>query len=123
MRVYAQKPSQPKHEASLYPNRLTQHTIENQAAQGLSPANAEDRKVWPGSAASPRFAHDFSRIPVHSKSQVSLQAKLMVNTPGDMCEQEAGRVAEQVTSMPEPQLQRTYTCGGGCPKCQNEQAD
>src|SRR4051794_4919008 len=41
-----------------------------------------------------------------------LQTKLKVNQPGDAYEQEADRVSEQVMRMPEPQLQRTCTCGG-----------
>lgn len=35
-----------------------------------------------------------------------VQAKLKVNQPGDMYEQEADRVAEQVMQMPEPRIQR-----------------
>ncbi len=47
----------------------------------------------------PRFAHDFSHIPVHTKSPASIQPKLMVNSPGDEYEQEADRVAHQVLNM------------------------
>lgn len=36
----------------------------------------------------------------------NIQAKLKTGQPGDICEQEAGRVAEQVMQMPEPQPQR-----------------
>ncbi|MFZ5447953.1 MAG: DUF4157 domain-containing protein [Thermodesulfobacteriota bacterium] len=36
----------------------------------------------------------------------AVQAKLAVNTPGDIYEQEADRVAEQVMRMPEPQFHR-----------------
>jgi len=48
----------------------------------------------------PGFAHDFSQIPVHSRSSVRIQAKLTVNTPGDVFEQEADRIADQVLSAP-----------------------
>jgi hypothetical protein len=41
-----------------------------------------------------------------------------VNTPGDIHEQHADRVADQVMRMPEP-LQRC-ACGGGCPACQRQ---
>jgi Domain of unknown function (DUF4157) len=75
----------------------------------------------PGPSATTRFAHDFSRIPVHFKAPVGLQAKLTVNTPGDIYEQEADRIAEQVTSMTEPQVERTCACGG-CAACGNKQA-
>ena len=44
----------------------------------------------------PLFGHDFSRIPVRSESQAIIQAKLTVNTPGDIYEQEADRVADLV---------------------------
>ena len=69
----------------------------------------------------PRFGHDFSRIPVHSSASRIIQPKLEVNAPGDICEQEANFVADQVIRMPEPQLQHTCACGGGCPKCKGEQ--
>jgi len=36
-----------------------------------------------------------------------IQAKLKIGKPGDIYEQEANRVAEQVMSMPEPALQPT----------------
>ena len=71
--------------------------------------------------ATTRFAHDFSRIPVHAPAPITIQPKLAINTPGDIYEQEADHVAEQVMRMPEPQLQRACACGGGCPSCQTEQ--
>lgn len=55
-----------------------------------------------------------------AKSQIKIQAKSMVNTPGDIYEQEADGVSERVMRMPEPQLQRPCACGGGCPKSQTE---
>ena len=47
-----------------------------------------------------RSGHDFSKITVYPKSPVNIQAKLAVNTPGDIYEQEADRIAEQVMAMP-----------------------
>ena len=38
-----------------------------------------------------------------------IQAKLVVGQPGDICEQEADRVADAVMRMPEPAVQRQYT--------------
>jgi len=38
-----------------------------------------------------------------------IQAKLKIGQPGDKYEQEADRVADQVMSMPEPQIQRAPT--------------
>jgi hypothetical protein len=49
-----------------------------------------------------------------------VQAKLTVNAPGDVYEQEADRVSEQVMSSPEPQVQRACACGGECPNCKKE---
>lgn len=48
----------------------------------------------------PRLSYDFSRIPMLSRSQAAIQAKLAVNAPGDIYEQEADRVADQVLAMP-----------------------
>ncbi|MGH9969841.1 MAG: eCIS core domain-containing protein [Pyrinomonadaceae bacterium] len=62
-------------------------------------------------------------MPVHSKSPVSLQAKLTKSNPTDIAEQEADRVAEQVTSMREPRLQGAGACGGGCASFQRKQLD
>ncbi|HVB23348.1 MAG TPA: DUF4157 domain-containing protein [Ktedonobacteraceae bacterium] len=45
------------------------------------------------------FGHDFSQIPVYSSHPPMLQAKLTVNQPGDVYEQEADRVATQVMRM------------------------
>jgi hypothetical protein len=52
----------------------------------------------------PRFSYDFSQIPVHSILQACIQAKLTVNAPGDIYEQEADRVADQVLAAPEHSL-------------------
>jgi hypothetical protein len=48
-----------------------------------------------------RFAHDFSQVPVQSRSLASVQAKLTVGSGGDVFEQEADRVADQVLAAPE----------------------
>jgi lysozyme family protein len=42
-----------------------------------------------------------------------------MSTPGDVFEQEADRVAEQVMRMPEPTRPRACACGGGCPRCRS----
>jgi hypothetical protein len=62
-------------------------------------------------------AHDFSRIPIHGNPRNKIQTKLKLNAPGDVYEQEAERIAEQVIRTPEPHC----VCEGGCPKCKNEQ--
>ena len=50
-----------------------------------------------------------------------MQTKLAINHPGDIYEQEADRMSDQVMRMPEPQLERACPCGGECPKCQTSQ--
>jgi Domain of unknown function (DUF4157) len=46
---------------------------------------------------------------------------LAVSDRGDVYEQEADRLAEQVTRMAEPRLQGACACGAECPQCQQEQ--
>src|SRR5512136_3477608 len=48
--------------------------------------------------AEPPFAHDFSRVQVHSIIRKQIQYKLTVGRPGDEYEQEAERIADQVRS-------------------------
>src|SRR5690242_18525093 len=74
----------------------------------------EEPKPYLATTASTRFAHDFSRIPVHSNVRGNVQAKLTVNTPGDIYEQEADRIAEKVMRMARPQLQRACADTGEC---------
>src|SRR5689334_23280595 len=63
------------------------------------PSAHEPRPSAPG----PRFAHDFTRVPV--------QAKLKVNTPGDSSEQEADRVAHELSG------KSSCSCAGKCSSC------
>ena len=69
-----------------------QRTIGNQGAQRLLQANAENLKAGSTTVVSTDFGHDFCRIPIFSPSPVQTQPKLMVNTLGDIYEQEADRV-------------------------------
>jgi len=59
-----------------------------------------------GTTTVPRFGHDFSKVRVHSTGLGMIQTKLKINEPGDLYEQEADRVAEQVMRMEEPRVQR-----------------
>lgn len=122
LRAHAPKQSQPQPEATLRTNSHTRHAPENQVATDAPHASAAGVASRPGSAVPTRFAHDFSQIPLHSKTPVSLQTKLTVNSPGDVYEQEADRIAEKVAGMPPPPLQRACARGGGCPKRRDEQA-
>jgi phage FluMu protein Com len=58
----------------------------------------------------------------------TIQAKLRIGQPGDVYEQEADRVAEQVMSMPEPCAKERKNCIGQttsiqrkCPKCKEDE--
>jgi hypothetical protein len=139
MPTFAQKQHQPLKRASsnlarsnMAPFGLNHHphpilhlqrTIGNQAVQRMLQTNAEELKAGLTGTTSPRYGHDFSRIPIHPPAAGAIQTKLAINKPGDEYEQEADRVSEQVMRMSEPWLQRTCACGGGCPKCQTEQPD
>jgi len=46
----------------------------------------------------PHFGHDLSRIPTYSPAIGAIQTKLAINKPGDACELEADRIANQVIS-------------------------
>ena len=56
---------------------------------------------------------------VYSKTGAAIQPKLTVNAPGDIYEQEADQIAEQVMRMPESQSLSGCDCGSGCAKCQS----
>ncbi len=95
-----------------------QRTIGNQAVQRLLQRHAEESNTVLTGTTSPRFGHDFGRIPVTAGP---IHMKLAMNKPGDEYEREADRVAEQVMRIPEPQLQRACACGGPCPEWKVEQ--
>ena len=97
-----------------------QRTIGNQAVQPISQTNPEKPEAGLARMATPLFERDFSLIPIHP-SQTAIPTKLAINKPGDIYEQEADRITEQVMRKPEPQLQHNCACGGGCPRCQTEQ--
>ena len=73
-------------------------------------ADAPRRRTEANTAASEaetiaaRLDWNFGRIPVHAPASAGLQTKLELGMPGDIHEQEADRVAEQVMRMPEPSV-------------------
>jgi len=111
MRTFAQKPKasqQTTSATSTTPGRAQvgqsrkgnsllplQPTVEHQTGPGMLQTHAAERKGGWAGLASPRFAHDFSRIPIHPPAAGAIQTKLAVNKPGDEYEQEAERVAAQ----------------------------
>jgi hypothetical protein len=50
------------------------------------------------------LAHDFSRMPLYARAFAGVQSGLTISAPGDTCEQDADRIADQVMHMPEAQL-------------------
>lgn len=80
----------------LGPIRDLQRIIGNQATQQLLLKTEPHGLGDPSYAeAATRFGHDFSQIPLYPESRTSIQAKLTVNTPGDIYEHEADRIADQ----------------------------
>ena len=116
MRTFAQKPKAPQQAIPTKPTILDrtdfghshevnsllrlQRTIGNQAVQRLVQANAEELSPGSATTTSTRFTQDFSRVPIPPPATVAIQTKLMVNTPGDLYEQEAERIADQVMAAP-----------------------
>ena len=86
-------------------------TSGNHAAPRLLHDNGEGHENSPLTSKLPHFAHDFSRIPVHTDGRRHIQPKLKVNAPGDIYEREADRVAKQVMSAT---VQRSCACHGIC---------
>src|SRR5262249_2840426 len=63
------------------------------------PAEEQRRMAAPGAGGLP---WSFTRIPIHSQAEPTIQPKLTISTPGDQGEQEADRVAADVMAMPDP---------------------
>lgn len=99
-----------------------QPTAENQAVERLLQSDVEELGDGSTTSTLPRFAHDFSLLPVYAGVGNFIQPKLKVNALGDKYEQEADRVAGQVMRMPEERLQRLRNCGGECPKRREKQS-
>jgi Domain of unknown function (DUF4157) len=70
-------------------------------SQGRSTAQENSRSLNTVVDRASLFGHDFSPIPIHSIQTAVPQTKLKINQPGDVYEQEADQVAEQVMRMNE----------------------
>lgn len=129
MRAVAQQQNQPHQRTSFSPTRSSttpsalsheahsllplQRTMGSNAVQRLLQTHAENGPGGSSTTSSTRLAHSFSRIPVFAKAPVPIQAKLTANPPGDVYEQEADRMAEQmVGSTYATGLSRKCACGG-----------
>lgn len=85
----------------IHPILNSQPTIGDQAVQKLFKQAKPDGLGIPSSIKEVTcLDHDFSPVLARSKSPASVQAKLKVNAPGDIYEQEADRIADQVLSTP-----------------------
>ncbi len=100
-----------------------QRTIGSQAKQRMLQTDSEEPQADLTRPASPSISFDFNRIPVHAPAARAIQTKLAINKPGDEYEQEADQTADKVMRMPEPQLQRTCTCGGEYPERKTHQSN
>lgn len=120
MKAFAQKQNQPQRqvlssltrtnaitpEPNHYINHILhlQRTMGNLAVQRLLRTPAEGHEVGLISTAASRFSHDSSRISAHAPAVRTIETNLTVNTPGDVHEQEADAVAEQVLRMATPEV-------------------
>jgi hypothetical protein len=101
---------------AVHPLLELQRTIGNQAVLNLLHAQNTHIDASTQAFREPRFGHDFSQIPIHSTHTAAPQTKLKVNQPGDMYEQEADQVAEQVMRMPDSEtVQNTRSSGHPSP--------
>lgn len=99
-----------------HPMLQAQHAFGNRAVQRMLRSLVERPGAQLTTAASPRWACDFGRMPLAG----AIQSKATLNAPGDEHEQEADRIAEQVVG-PERHLQCACACGGTCAENQVEQ--
>src|SRR5262250_3170107 len=64
-----------------HPILTLQQPIDNQARQRLLRTDAEELNVGPTrTVTTPRFVHDFGRIPIYAKMSRTIQPKLRVST-------------------------------------------
>ena len=78
---------------SEQPSRTFEKGKDTSQKQENSHKNAVEDKNTEGSH------HDFSRIPIFADKRTFIQPKLTINTPGDIYEQEADRMADQVMNL------------------------
>ena len=126
MHAFADKAQPLQHKASsrLKASEMAEHAVshdtrpavhlQRMAAHQSEKRNSANHKATTAT----RSARGFSQKPRPAKSSKKIQLKLKVNTPGDIHEQEADRIADHVMRISEPKVRRTCPCGGGCPQCQ-----
>jgi len=123
VRAFTEKPKlnqQTKAAKSTKPNRLLsgqspyvhsvlhlQRAVGSQAVQRTLPADTEEHDDGSLTSASLHLFHDFSRIPVHAKERSKIQPRLKVNAAGDVYDQEAERIADQVLRQEDSEEEET----------------
>jgi hypothetical protein len=88
---------------AVHPLLGLQRSIGNQAVLNLLHSQNMHMDASTSAFRAPRFSYDFSRIPLHSMQTAVPQTKLKVNQSGDVYEQEADQVAEQVMRTTNPE--------------------
>jgi hypothetical protein len=110
MRTFAQKQNQPQKPVSSSLARSNMATPEpDHREHPILHSQTEEPDGGLIATASPRFGHDFSRIPIHSPALRAIQLRLAINQPGDVLEQEADRIADRAMATP------PYTAVSGTP--------
>ncbi|HSJ52980.1 MAG TPA: DUF4157 domain-containing protein [Anaerolineae bacterium] len=106
MRTFADKPMDTDQvrpaspgRAQFGPGREAGATLHLQRTLG----NRAVQRLFQAGAAAPHVAHDVNQGPVHPAPSPGLQAKRTVGPAGDIYEQEADHVAEQIALLTEPQ--------------------
>ncbi len=108
------------HEPNTGHNLSSTKRVSSDHESNLSPSsanNVEAEGFHPGyGPLAPPIGHDFAQTSLFAPRFGRIQRKLTINKPGDEYEQQADRMAEQVTRTAEPQIQRACACGGSCAK-------
>lgn len=88
-------------------------------AQGLAGLHSRDRQALFDEGGPAMVQYNFSRLQIHPKSALGIQAKLAIGEPNDVYEQEADRIAKRVMRTSAPEAQHPCGCGGACSECQS----
>lgn len=96
----------------LKSNDCLQRPIETEAMRQLPQTNPDQSTAYSQENQGNHFAYDFSQVPVQASTHLTLQPKLMVNTEGDIYEKQADRIANQVMSAGEPDMQQQKLSSG-----------
>lgn len=112
--------------------RTFQQNRDQPGPVGPSPTPSQQANLWtshhltpgpedaPNRATSSRPGHDFGRVAQHLPAAFKIQTKLVITESGDEYEQEADRIADEVTRTRRPQTQRSCACGEECPDCRTD---